>query len=62
MAIFKTKMWSAGDIVLLKWSCILFGMIIGAYLSNLVKQYLLIFIVLIILSGLKPLYSYWFED
>jgi len=61
MGIFKTKTWSAFDLMLLKWSSALFGMIIGAYVSNFVKQYLWLFIVLVIVSGLKPLYSYWFK-
>ena len=62
MGIFKTKTWSAVDIMLLKWSSVLFGMIIGVYANNFVKQYLWLFIVLVIVFGLKPLYSYWFKD
>ena len=62
MGIFKTKTWSAVDLMLLKWSAALFGMILGAYVSNFVKQYLWIFIVLVIALGLKPLYLYWFKD
>jgi hypothetical protein len=62
MGIFKTKTWSAVDIMLLKWSSTLFGMIVGAYASNSVKQYLWLFIVLVIVFGLKPLYSYWFKN
>jgi putative Mn2+ efflux pump MntP len=61
MGIFKTKTWSAVDIMFLKWSSALFGMIVGAYVSNFVKQYLWVFIVLVIVFGLKPLYSYWFK-
>jgi len=34
MGIFKTKTWSAVDIMLLKWSCVLFGMIVGAYVEQ----------------------------
>jgi len=62
MGIFKTKTWSAVDIMLLKWSSVFFGMIVGAYVSNFVKQYLWGFIILVVLLGLKPLYSYWFKD
>jgi putative Mn2+ efflux pump MntP len=61
MGIFKTKTWSAVDIMLLKWSSVLFGMIIGAYVSSFVKQFLWLFIALVIVFGLKPLYSYWFK-
>jgi len=62
MGIFKTKTWSAVDLMLLKCSSAFFGMIIGAYVSNFVKQYLWLFIVLVIVLGLKPLYSYWFKN
>jgi len=62
MAIFKTKTWSAFDIMLIKWSAAFFGMIVGAYISNFVRQYLWIFIVLVIAFGLRPLYLYWFKD
>ena len=62
MGIFKTKTWPAVDIMLVKWSSVFFGMIVGAYVSNFVKQHLWIFIVFVIVFGLKPLYSYWFKD
>ena len=62
MGIFKTKMWSAVDLMLLKWSSVLFGMIIGAYWGVFVKQYLWVFIVLVIVFGARPLYSYWAKD
>ncbi|MFH0838938.1 MAG: hypothetical protein V1893_02000 [Candidatus Omnitrophota bacterium] len=62
MSIFKTKTWSAVDIMLLKWSAALFGMIVGAYVNSFVKQYLWIFIILVIGFSLRPLYSYWFKD
>ena len=61
MGIFKTKTWSAFDLMLIKWSAAFFGMIIGAYVSNFVKQYLWLFIILVIVLGLRPLYSYWFK-
>lgn len=62
MGIFKTKIWSAADLVLLKLSSVLFGVIIGAYLSNFVKQFLWIFIVLVIALGLRPLRTYWAKN
>jgi putative Mn2+ efflux pump MntP len=62
MGILKTKTWPAVDIMLLKWSSALFGAIVGAYVSNFVKQYLWLFIVLVIAFGLRPLYSYWFKN
>jgi uncharacterized membrane protein YoaK (UPF0700 family) len=62
MGIFKTKTWSPVDIMLLKWSSVLFGMIVGAFVSNFVKQYILLFIVLVIVFALRPIYSYWFKN
>lgn len=61
MSIFKTKVWSPLDIGLLKWYCMLFGMILGAYLSYFVKQYLLIFIILTIVFAVRPFYAYWIK-
>jgi len=62
MGIFKTKTWSAVDLMFLKWSSAFFGMIAGAYAANFVKQYLWLFIALVIIFGLKPLHSYWFKN
>jgi len=61
MELYKTKTWLPLDIVLLKWSCIIFGMILGAYLNLFVKQYLWIFILLTIIFSIRPIYSYWFK-
>lgn len=61
MGLYKTKIWLPLDIALLKWACILFGMILGAYLDSFVKQYLWIFIVLTIVFAVRPLYAYWIK-
>lgn len=61
MGLLKTKVWSAWDIALLKWSSILFGMILGAYSSVFVKRFLWVFIVLIAILAIRPVYSYWFS-
>ncbi|MFA5780566.1 MAG: hypothetical protein WC947_10595 [Elusimicrobiota bacterium] len=58
---FKTKIWSPLDIGLLKWACILFGMILGAYLSVFVKQYLWIFVILWVVLAIRIIYSYWIK-
>lgn len=61
MGLYKTKIWLPLDIAFLKWASILFGMILGAYLSSFVKQYLWIFILLIIAFSIRIIYSYCFK-
>ncbi len=46
------------DIGAIKWSSILLGMIVGAYIANFVKQYLWLFIVLTILIVIRPAYKF----
>jgi len=57
MKLLITKIWSWADIWILKWCAFLFGMIAGAYLSNVVKRYVWIFLLvavaLAIRSGIK---------
>jgi hypothetical protein len=59
MTLFRSKVWSPVDIASLKWSCILVGMIVGAYLSALVKDYVWFFLSAAILLGIKPTVSYF---
>jgi hypothetical protein len=62
MTLFRSKVWSPVDIASLKWSCILFGMIAGAYLSALVKDYVWVFVIAAILFGIKPTILYFRAD
>jgi len=55
----RTKVWSAVDISLLKWCCILVGMIVGAYLADVTKRYVWFFVVAAVLLGIKPAISYF---
>lgn len=59
MKLLRTKEWTVLDIGLLKWSAIFFGMILGAFLSGLVKNNIWFFISLVVILALKPAYSYW---
>jgi hypothetical protein len=61
MKLFKDKMYSVLDIGLIKWSCILFGMVLGAYLADFVLGYLWLFIVIALLLAIKPIISYFME-
>jgi hypothetical protein len=62
MKFFRSKVWSPVDIVLLKWSCVFLGMSVGAYLSDFVKHYVWIFLIAVILLGIKPTVSYFGRD
>jgi len=53
------RVWTNVDLGLLKWSCIFFGMIVGAYLSDIVKGYLWIFIIATVALAVKPTIYYW---
>lgn len=58
MKLFRAKVWSVLDIGLLKWSCILFGMIAGAYLSDFTKRYVWLIAAAAVLMAIKPTVSY----
>ena len=59
MRLLRTKIWSWADIWMLKWCAFLFGMIGGAYLSDMVKQYVWVLLVLAIAVGIKPAFKYF---
>lgn len=54
-------MWKWTDIAMVKWSAALFGMIAGAYLSELVKQYVFVVLILACLLAIRPL-IYFYKD
>ena len=62
MKLFKSKVWSVVDIGLLKWSCILSGMIAGAYLADFTKRHVWMFVVAVVVLAIKPTISYFGED
>ena len=59
MKLFRTKVWSPLDIGSLKWCCILFGMIVGAYLSEFTKNHVGFFAVAVVLLAIKPMIAYF---
>lgn len=59
MKLFRSKVWSPLDIGCLKWSCIFFGMIIGAYLSEFTRTYVWLFVIAVILLAVKPTIDYF---
>jgi len=62
MLLFRTKVWSWLDIALLKWSCILAGMIAGAYLAEFTKRNLWLFAAAALLLALRPAVAYFRAD
>ena len=62
MRLFKAKVWSVIDIGLLKWCCILIGMIAGAYLADFTKRYVWVIALAVLLTGIKPTISYFRND
>ncbi len=59
MKLFRTKVWPWFDIALLKWSCILAGMIAGAYCANFTKRHLLFIAAAALLMAIRPAVSYF---
>jgi len=59
--LFRDKKYSVIDIGLIKWSCILFGMVLGAYLSGFILNYVWLFVIVAVILAIKPLVSYFKE-
>ena len=59
MDVYKSKVWSPVEIVCLKLSAILFGMIAGAYFPEFTRRYVLFFVLIAVLLALKPAHSYF---
>jgi cadmium resistance protein CadD (predicted permease) len=53
----KGKKLNVWDIGLVKFAAMFFGIIIGAYMPFFVRQYLVVFIVLVLLFSVKPVYD-----
>ena len=59
MRLIKSKVWSPADIGCLKWSCLLCGMIAGAYLPEFTRRHVWWFATAAALLGVKPVISYF---
>jgi hypothetical protein len=51
--------WSIWDFGLFKWASIVFGIVVGAYISPFVKSYLWLFIVIFLLLVIRPMVLYF---
>lgn len=59
MKLFITKTWNWWDIAILKWCCLIYGMIAGAYLHEVVVQYVWFFLAAAVLLTIRPAIAYW---
>lgn len=59
MKLLEPRVWSAIDIVCLKWSSILFGAVVGAYFASFVLEYMWAFILALVILALRPVFAYF---
>jgi hypothetical protein len=57
MKLFRSRVWSVTDIGLLKWCCILIGMIAGAHLADFTRRHAWSIALTALLLGIKPTVS-----
>ena len=62
MKLFRKKMWRPIDIMLLKWSMLLLGMVLGALLSDFVRQNVWVFLALGLAKLIRPIFVYLRND
>jgi hypothetical protein len=61
MKLFKTKIWSWLDIVLLKWGVLLIGMVAGALLPDFIISHVWMILLAAFIVLIKPSIDY-FKD
>lgn len=62
MKLFRKKAWRPIDLVMLKWSMILLGMVLGALLADFVKQNIWVFLAVGLLLVIRPMIVYLRND
>jgi hypothetical protein len=62
MKLLGSRTWSAVDIAMLKWCCVLTGMIAGAYLSDFTKRHVWFFAVAVVVLAIKPTIAYFRQE
>lgn len=61
MKLFRPKRWSVVDLALLKWSCVLAGMIAGAYTAEFTQRVAWVLALFAVVLAIKPVTSYFRE-
>ena len=59
MKLLKNKIWKWWDISLLKWCCLLYGVLVGAWLSEPVMRHAGWVLVAAIILTIRPAIAYW---
>ena len=59
MNLFKPRVWSIWEIACIKWSSILFGVIVGIYLADFLKEYVWFLILGCVLLAVKPVVKFF---
>jgi len=59
MKLLRTTIWNWWDIALLKWCCLLYGIVVGAYFHEYVMPYAWVVLVAAILLTIRPAIAYW---
>ena len=59
MKLWKTKVWSPLDLILLKCSCLVFGIVFGALFADFVMDHLWSLLAVAVLLAIKPAVSYF---
>ena len=60
MNLFKNKKWPWYESGILKYQCIIFGLLIGAYFPDFILKNAWIFIILFVLAYIKTIHFYFF--
>jgi|OpeIllAssembly_1097287.scaffolds.fasta_scaffold2348752_1 hypothetical protein len=59
MNLFKPRVWSIGEIACIKWSSIAFGMIVGVYLADYLKEYVWFLVLGCVVLAIKPVVKFF---
>ena len=59
MNLLKSRVWTAGELISLKWCAFLSGGVAGAYLSTFVKSWVWLFVAAAIAFAIKPTLGYF---
>ena len=62
MKLLRRVVWSPWDIALLKWCCLLLGMLLGAYFTDFTRRYALQLAALALALAGRAAYAYFSGD
>lgn len=59
MNFLKPRVWTAGELICLKWSAFLAGGVAGAYLAAFVKAWVWLFVAAVVVLAVKPAVAFF---